>query len=206
MSAHLLPVLTADDPVAALDWFGAVPGLTVDRVRNRIVCGDDLLGVARNDASDPAFRAKAFDHLAFQLGDVDGFLSRMLAAGALLDSRFTPAGPAEIAAFWQRGVRYVFLVGPGGVPVEFCERLDAPGLPEVVGLDHLGLRCRDVEAETEALTRGQATSLARHRLDGGAGPVNVHFLGESGLVWELFDEPPLPDQAAGALWAGVTPA
>lgn len=197
------PVLRVDDPAAALGWFAGLPGLRVDAARGRVICGAERIIVAATGAAVPGLRAVPFDHLALRVGRLDAPLAALLAAGARLHGGYTPDGPREIPEFWDHGVRFAFLTGPGGVPVELCERLGADGPETVTGIDHLGLRCADVPATAARLSGPATERLAGHRLGGG---VEVLFLRDGGLVWELFDEPPAPDTASQATgWAGVAP-
>jgi hypothetical protein len=209
MNTRLAPVLATCESAQALDWFSALPGVEVNLAQGTISCGDGLVRITHPDALPDRFRPAPFDHLALRVGDVDGILTRMLASGAVLDSRFTPDGPREISAFWGSGVRFAFLVGPGGVPVELCQIIGTKGVPEVTGLDHLGLRCPEIDSAAAALTGHGAEEIARHRLESESATVNVRFLREAGLIWELFDEavlpPPSDGRAVTAAWAGVTP-
>jgi catechol 2,3-dioxygenase-like lactoylglutathione lyase family enzyme len=204
MTAMLCPVLAVAEPAAALDWFARLPGVTVDRTRGEARAGGDRLLVT--DRAGAQGTREPFDHLALRVGDVDGLLATLRATGAALHPAFTPDGPREIAAFWDTGVRFVFLVGPEGVPIELCARRGTTDpRPAVLGLDHLGLRAADTAATAARLRAGGATDLASHILPGDR-PVSVAFLQEDGLVWEVFDEPAPPGLAAGGAWSGVRAA
>jgi hypothetical protein len=209
MITRLAPVLATCDAAQALEWFSVLPGVEVNFAQGTISCGDRLVRVTHPDALPDRFRPTPFDHLALRVGDVDGILTRMLESSAVLDSRFTPDGPREISAFWGSGVRFAFLVGPGGVPVELCQIIGAKGVPEVTGLDHLGLRCPEIDSAAAAMTVHGAEEIARHRLESESATVNVRFLQDAGLIWELFDEavlpPPSDGRAVTAAWAGVAP-
>jgi catechol 2,3-dioxygenase-like lactoylglutathione lyase family enzyme len=209
MNSRFAPVLSVTDPVRALEWFMSLPGVGVDLARQTVSCGDYLIRITQAQAWPAGSKPEPFDHLALRVGDVDAVLHLMMSAGAVLDPRFTPDGPREIPTFWDNGVRFAFLVGPGGAPVELCQRLSATGRPEVTGIDHLGLRCPDVDAYAARLTSAGARLIARHRLETETAAINVLFLSDAGLVWEVFDEValrPLPGNTVGAAtWAGITP-
>jgi catechol 2,3-dioxygenase-like lactoylglutathione lyase family enzyme len=197
------PVLQVDDPAAALEWFAQIPGLGIDAATGCLTCGADRILVRANGTEPNGLRGMPFDHLALRVGQLDSPLAAMLAKGAVLHRGYTPDGPRGISAFWAKGVRFAFLRGPGGVPVELCEKLGEDGPPTATGIDHLGLRCADVAATAAELAGPRAERLAQHLLEGG---VEVLFLRESGLVWELFDEPaPRDGPAQSGAWAGVAP-
>lgn len=204
MARHWRPVLEVADPGAALDWFAAVPGMRADPARGEAVCGDLRIAVVAPGARLVGQRAMAVDHLALAAGDVDGLAARLLAAGARWDARFTPDGPREIAAFWQTGVRFAFVRGPGDVAVEFCARRGTAGPAEALGLDHIGLRRADLPGEAATLAAEGATEVARHLLPG-TPPVAVRFLREHNILWEVFDEPAPPGMETPGRWAGVAP-
>ena len=205
MTRPLHPVLVLPDTAGALDWFGAFPGFVVDRARSEAVCGDLCIAIRGPDDRVPGLRAIAFDHLALRVGDVDATLEALIVGGAVLHPGFTPDGPKEIAAFWETGVRYAFVVGPGGAPVELCARRGSGGEGGVAGLDHLGLRCNDSGALAATLVASGAVEVARYLLPGAERPVDVRFLQDGHLCWEVFDEDPLPPSGVmqTAVWAGV---
>ena len=203
MTPSFRPVLMVPDPVAALDWFSQLPGITVDHDKGEAWSGDLGLAVLPAGTRPAAFRDIPFDHLALRVGDVDATFAALLAKGIRPDPAFTPDGPREIADFWQTGVRFAFVIGPGGVPVELCARRGTTGPAAVLGLDHLGLRARD-SAETAARLIAQGgRELARHQLAGSARTVDVRFLQEANLMWEVFDEDPLPRAPGPGHWVGV---
>jgi catechol 2,3-dioxygenase-like lactoylglutathione lyase family enzyme len=199
----LAPVLSVDDPAAALAWFAALPGLAVDTASGQLTLGPDRIIITQKFNQTKDLRPISLDHVALRVGSLDAPLAAMLARGAVLHAGYTPHGPRSIAAFWDSGVRFAFLRGPGGVPVELCERLGPPSPPTVTGIDHLGLRCANVAATAAELSGPGMERLARHSLDGG---VEVEFLRQGGLVWELFDEAAQPETVpASGLWSGVAP-
>jgi catechol 2,3-dioxygenase-like lactoylglutathione lyase family enzyme len=208
MTGTLRPVLSVPDPNAALAWFGALPGVTIDWDRGEAHCGDLRIAVLGPDYSDgPDFRRVAIDHLALRVGDVDRMLGRILESGGQLDTDFTPDGPKEIDEFWGTGVRFAFVTGPGGVPLEICRPRN--GISEtdgVTGLDHIGLRTTDTGETSAQLISAGAFEIARYDLKATRPPVAVRFLREGNLTWEVFDEP-RPDaqserRPAGA-WKGI---
>jgi hypothetical protein len=122
-----------------------------------------------------------------------------MARGARLHPDYTPDGPREIPAFWDVGVRYAFVIGPGGLPVEICARREPKSYTDaILGLDHLGLRATDATEASDMLIAIGASQLARHELTGSVRPVEVHFLQQGNLCWEVFDEPP-------PAWANISP-
>lgn len=156
-------------------------------------------------AEDPAGLIRLpFDHLALAVPDVDTAVADGLSRGAVLDRAYTPDGPREIAAFWEAGVRFAFLAGPEGAPIEICTRLGA-GRSER-GHDHFGIRVADFAA-SEALLRGHGGRLmAEHRLDAPGRSVTVRFWRLGDRVFELFDEPaPVVADAPAAKWIGWQP-
>ncbi len=168
-----------------------------------------MIRVTGPDARPTGFRALPFDHLALRVGDVDATLAQVVQGGARLHAGFTPDGPREIVEFGPTGVRFAFVVGPGGVPVEFCApRGSVTGQAGCVGLDHLGLRTADVDTvAAEMLERG-GVERSRHRLQASPRDVEVRFLVEGNLVWEVFDEaaPPADGPVDPRLgWVGVAP-
>jgi hypothetical protein len=201
---HWRPVLEVADPGAALDWLAAVPGVKVERARGEAVCGDLRIAVVAPGTRLAGQRAMAVDHLALAAGDVDGLAARLLAAGARWDARFTPDGPREIAAFWQTGVRFAFVRGPGDVALEFCARQGAAGPAKALGLDHIGLRRADLPGAAATLEAEGAAEVARYLLPG-TPPVAVRFLREDNILWEVFDEPAPPGMQTTGRWAGVAP-
>lgn len=203
MSRSLRPVLLVPDPAAALDWFATLPGMIVDHATGEAISGDLRLVVLPTGERPPSFQDIPFDHLALRVGDVDATFAALLAGGAAPDPAFTPDGPREIAAFWQTGVRYAFVMGPGGVPVELCARRGTTGPAAVLGLDHLGLRVRDTAETAARLVARGGVEVARHLLPAPDRPVDVRFLQEANLMWEVFDEDPLPRAPGPGHWVGV---
>ncbi len=203
MPVLLRPVLRVPDPAAALDWFAALPGMTIDRPVGEVRAGDLCLAVLPIGARPVSFHDLPFDHLALRVGDVDATFAALLAQGARPDPAFTPGGPREIAAFWETGVRYAFVIGPGDVPLELCARRGTSGSPTVLGLDHLGLRAMNSsETATRLVARG-AVEVARHLLPAPARPVDVRFLQDGNVIWEVFDEDPPSRTPGPGRWAGV---
>ena len=197
MTRVLRPVLTVDDPAAALDWFARLPGVTAAAREVRL--GRDAIAICAPGDAPAGLHARPFDHLALHAPDVDATLAAALTAGAALHPGFTPDGPQEIAAFWETGVRYAFVTGPGGVAVEFCARRGESGPAGITGLDHLGLRVPDSAAAAAGLLAAGAVTVAGWQV----GRVDVRFLRQDNLMWEVFDEPPVPETPGR--WAGVAP-
>ena len=190
MAKILSPVLRLSDPGAGLRWFAQLPGIEIDHKAREVTCGDGRLLIVDADGAVPGLRPNRMDHLALTVGDVDGVLASLLSNGYQLHPDYTPDGPVEIAEFWTVGVRFAFLSGPENVPIELCaRRRGRAGAPVVQGLDHLGVRAPDVPATVSDLRAHGAEPMAQHVLSGAETPVNVEFLREGGLVWEVFDEP-----------------
>ncbi|MEZ5798223.1 MAG: VOC family protein [Paracoccaceae bacterium] len=203
----MIPVLSVRDHVAACRQLETLGLKTLGLVRH----GPGLMGfgtariaVIRQGQAPAAMIPLPLDHLAFQVADVDRHLRTAQAAGARLDPQFTPDGPREIAAFFAHGMRYVFLSGPEGAPVEFCTRLGDPA-PQPDGHGHLGLRAADLDAAQAGLARLAPLPVARHILPAQPRPVQVRFLAAGDLLFELFDEPPRSALGSGA-WVGLLPA
>ena len=194
----LCPVLVVPDPALALDQLADVIGLDCDRPAMTARSGDLTIVVAAEAPS--GLVAGPFDHLALRVADVDRALDAVLRRGGRLHAGFTPDGPKDIAAFWDAGVRYAFVEGPDGVPLELIAPIGGPARDG--GLDHLGLRTADVAGAAGAILSRGGRAVASHLLGPPGAPVHVEFLREGGLMWELFDEPPLAAPDA-ALWAGV---
>lgn len=129
------------------------------------------------------------DHLALSVPDVAEAGQAFIARGAVVDAGVTPDGPKEIAEFWGRGVRYLFLQGPEGARIELCCNLGDPRAP---GHDHLGIPCRDLAATRAfALSLGGAVlaDVALHRDDG---VTQVSFVALAGSVLEFYAPPAGP--------------
>jgi len=204
MAGRWRPVLEVADPGGALDWFAAVPGMAVDRARGEVSCGDLGVIVVPPAAPPAGLRQMQIDHLALATGDVDGLAAQLISGVYQWDARFTPDGPREIGAFWEGGVRFAFVRGPGGVAVEFCARRGAAGPARALGLHHIGLRRADLPGAGATLAAEGATEVARHLLPG-TPPVAVRFLQEHNIMWEVFDEPAPPGMDTPGRWAGVAP-
>ena len=147
------------------------------------------------------------DHLALAVDDLDAALAARVACGAQLDTT-TPDGPQEIAEFWDKGVRYVFLAGPEGARIELCSRrgrfMAGSGL---LGHDHIGIPCTDIAASEAfflslGLTRVSAVTLQR-----AAGNTSVRFLQAGTAMVELYGPPDIAGLAApfapAGLWRGL---
>jgi catechol 2,3-dioxygenase-like lactoylglutathione lyase family enzyme len=210
MTDRYRPVLTIPDPVEAFDWFGSVAGFSTDPAGREVSIGHLGILILRPDEGPAGMRDIPFDHLALRVDDVDATLSRLVARGARLDPAYTPDGPREISVFWDVGVRFAFVIGPGGLPIEICaRRVPKSSADMITGLDHLGLRRRDLARAADDLIGQGAVELARYRLPGPVRPVDVRFLQEANLCWEVFDEdaPALPGHVDPvARWSGVAKA
>lgn len=198
----MIPVLAVEDPVAALRQMKQVLGLVAEDPQT-LRFGDQVIRLCRVGAPPPGMIPMRLDHVALRIGDADALHRDLTARGARLSAGFTPDGPAEIAAFWGRGVRYVFFDGPEGWPVEFCARIGHPDAPR--GHDHLAIRSADLDGVETALAARGAERIAQHHLASGVAPVEVRFLSCGGAVFELFDEPPIPLDPGDGGWIGVMP-
>lgn len=198
----MIPVLAVEDSGAALRHLTQVLGLVAEDAATARF-GDQRIRLCPLGAPPQGLIRLRLDHVALGIADADRQQGRLLARGARLSGRFTPDGPAEIAAFWENGVRYVFFDGPEGWPVEFCARIghaDAGG-----GHDHLAIRTEDLDGTEAMLGRLGAGRIARHLLAGDEAPVEVRFLSRGGTVFELFDEPPVMPDPGEAGWIGLLP-
>ncbi len=205
MNAAWSPVIAATDPGQTLEWFAHLPGVTVDHQAGIVSCGDLHIRITAPDVRPSGFRPLPFDHLALRVGDVDEALLQVQRTGTSLHTDFTPDGPREIAAFWSTGVRFVFVSGPNGLPVELCAPRGRSGLGATcTGLDHLGVRVRETGAGRAAILSRGGTEVAHYTLADSVPPVDVCFLAEGNLMWEVFDEPAPFDLADH--YVGIAPA
>lgn len=200
----MIPVLSVSDPAAARRHLVDILGFQA-LGDDRVGFGTQQIRLCTPDAAPFGMLALGFDHLALRVGDVDAQMRRILAQGGQLTAGFTPDGPAEIAAFWDQGVRYVFFDGPEGWPLEFCHPHAAQHQgPQ--GHDHFGIRSTDLDRLEAQLVDLGATRVAQHQLTGGARPVNVRFLRLGAQIFEIFDEMPAPIAPRdGQGWIGLLP-
>ncbi len=193
----MIPVLAVKDRTAANRMLRDVFGFE-QTAPNRMALGDQQLMLCDTGAPPADLVELPFDHLALSVIDVDQTRVEFTARGAILDPNFTPDGPAEIAAFWSNGVRFVFFKGPDAAPFEFCQKLGDEAGP---GHSHYGLRTLSLDQTEDALLARGATRVARHVLPG-TPPVEVRFLARGGEVFELFDEAPKAAPRSKAGWIG----
>ena len=195
----MIPVLAVEDPEAALRHLTERLGLTPE-AGERLRFGDQRLQLCKIGDPPPGMISIRLDHLALRVGDADQQHRLLASHGARLSVDFTPDGPREIAAFWERGVRYVFFDGPEGWPVEFCARIGARD--PVRGHDHLAIRSADLDAVELALGGLGARRIAQHLLGAADAAVEVRFLAAGGTIFELFDEPPILRSPGPGGWIG----
>lgn len=68
--------------------------------------------------SEPAMKNGAVDHFCLDVKNIDTLFAALQAAGyTMLDEHVN-----EIA-FWERGAKYFFILGPNNEKIEFCEIL-----------------------------------------------------------------------------------
>ena len=199
---RMIPVLAVHDPASALRQMTQVLGLVAEDAQS-LRFGDQVIRLCSVGAPPSDMIPMRLDHVALRIGDADAIHAEIIARGGRLSAGFTPQGPAEIGAFWDRGVRYVFFDGPEGWPVEFCARIGLPDAP--MGHDHLAIRSADLGGVETALAALGAKRIAQHVLASGERPVEVRFLSCAGTVFELFDEAPIREDARKGGWIGVLP-
>jgi catechol 2,3-dioxygenase-like lactoylglutathione lyase family enzyme len=113
--------LRADDPTATLAWYADLFGGVRDELKGRITglrYNDGLwllVGQQRDGALAPT-AGRAFDHLGWQVDDLDAFISMLESKGITLDS-----GPREITNAAGQELKIAFVVSPEGVRIEIVE-------------------------------------------------------------------------------------
>ncbi len=193
----MIPVLAVRDWEAAKRRLRDVFGFH-EMAPDRMMLGDQVVLVCETGSVPTAFVDLPFDHLALSAPDVDAALDDLTTRGATLDPTFTPAGPVEIPEFWSNGVRFVFLQGPEGAPIEVCQKL---GVETGPGHSHYGLRTPLLDETEDLLTNRGATRIARHVLKG-TPPVEVRFMARDDQVFELFNEAAKADARPDEGWVG----
>lgn len=195
----MIPVLAVSNPQAAIRMLRDVFEFR-EVAPNRLALGDQVIQISAKSDAPKTVIGLPLDHLALAVTDVDDTLERLLARGAELHSGFTPDGPVGIPEFWSNGVRFAFLQGPEGVPIEFCQKL---GDERGVGHSHYGLRTPLLDETEHELSANGARPVARHVL-AGQPPVEVRFMVRDGEIFELFNETPLGDSTPDRGWIGFT--
>ena len=195
----MIPVLSVRDPDQACAQLERQFGF-VD-IAGLMRFGDAAIKVVASDAALALSLDLRPDHVAFGVGNVDEVFRGFANGGAVLDRRFTPAGPRDIPEFWEHGVRFVFFEGPESSPLEFCAKA-GPDVQTRQGHDHFGIRTADLDAAEARLTQMGAVPLARYALPGEGRVTHVRFLRLGRSVFELFDEPPLENVPEGLGWIG----
>jgi catechol 2,3-dioxygenase-like lactoylglutathione lyase family enzyme len=199
----MIPVLAVMDPHEAAYALVRLFDF-VDLGGGRLRFGDQTIALSAPGAAPADMLDLPFDHLALRVADATATAVDFAARGARLHAAFTPHGPRDIAEFWDHGVRFVFFEGPGGWPVEFCEKRLTPPVQPLEGHSHYGFRTPDLDALEARFAALGATRVRTHRLGDDAAPVNVRFLALGGDIIELFDEGPFaPPATAG--WVGLLP-
>ncbi len=198
----VIPELAVTDPDAARAMLAQVFGFVPDGGMMRL--GTQAVAVVTGGAAGHG----AIDHLAIAVPDVDAAAAAMIARGARRDPDVTPDGPLEIAEFWQKGVRYLFLSGPGGARIELIANL---GRPQGPGHDHIGLPCTDIAASAAFFAGLGARPLAAVTLHRPEGQTLVRFLSLQGAVIELYQPPVTAHPPGQGKWRrllidGVAPA
>lgn len=179
----LIPHLQTADLAAAekllVDVFGFAPDgpyLRLGSQRIALITG-------------PQLGHGVIDHLALAVPDVARTATALMARGAQPDLSVTPDGPKEIAEFWQGGVQYFFLQGPGSARIELCANLAQPA--PSLGHDHIGISCTDITASARFFTDLGARLLSSVNLVRPGGTTEVRFLSFHGSVIELYSPPDL---------------
>lgn len=191
--------LTADD------GFRIVPELAVSSVSmavtlmagamgfcaqgGRLVRGDQVIVLV---PAEGAPEHGVIDHVALKALNTDAAAAAAVGRGAVIDRDVSPEGPQEIAAFWDKGVRYLFFQGPEGARLEFCARRGGELPPGTVlgaalaGHDHIGLCCRDIDASTGFYGRLGFDLAFATTLTPADGPLPVRFMARGGQMVELY--------------------
>lgn len=179
----LIPQLQTADPDAAerllMEVFGFAPDgpcLRLGSQRIALVAG-------------PQTGHGVIDHLALAVPEVAHTAQALMARGAQPDLSVTPDGPKEIAEFWQGGVQYFFLQGPGSARIELCSNLAQPA--PSLGHDHIGISSTNMAASLRFFTDLGARLLSSVDLSRADGITEVRFLSFHGSVVELYSPPDL---------------
>ena len=197
-TATIIPELAVTDPAAARAQLTAIFGFTADG--DRLTLGSQTVALVQTDRPAPQGR---IDHLALAVNDVDATLATLLARGAKLDST-TPQGPQDIAEFWDKGVRYVFLQGPEGARIELCARRDTAPRAGLPGHDHIGIPCTDIAATEGFFRDAGLTPRAAVTLSRPDGITEVRFLALGDSVVELYSPPVKPALPPQGLWRALS--
>ena len=187
-----LAVLDPDVAAAGLAGFGFVPDGGLWRLGNQVL----RLSPASPGGAVPGHGR--IDHIALTVPDIDAALAGLVARGIALDTGVTPDGPGLIPEFWGDGLRYVYLAGPEGARIEFCQRIT--GAPDAMGHDHIGIPCDDIAAMTAFFQAQGASPVAAYTLSRPGGDIPVRFLAFQGGVIELY-QPAAASRSAPSLWS-----
>lgn len=104
-------------------------------------------------------------------------------------ARSSGDGPVDIPAFWARGVRYVFLKGPGGERFEFNQRLDLDPARRTGNLDgwsHLGIPVTNIERSRDFYRQFGFIEAMYAEIPAGAEAIKVSMMERQGFVLEFY--------------------
>lgn len=182
---EIIPELCVHDTAAARAMLTGLFGFAAQG--DLLALGDQRIALVQGSGE---IGHGGIDHLALAVENVPAALTALQAKGAVLEGT-TPAGPGNIAEFWDGGIAYVFLRGPEGARIELCSRLPQDTRPGLPGHDHIGIPCTDIAASVGFFSGlGFATvhSVSLNRPDG---VTEVRFLSAGASVVELYEPPAL---------------
>ena len=117
--------LRSDDPSSELAWYEDVFGGIPDKLKGRIPgirYNDGIwLLVGQEDGELAPTAGRSFDHLGWEVDDLDAFIATLDSKGLELDS-----GPREVTNAVGQELKIAFVISPEGVRIEIVEVVSSP--------------------------------------------------------------------------------
>ena len=107
--------LRSDNPEKTLAWYEDLFGGVPDKLKGRLTGLWLLVGQQRDGALVPT-AGRSFDHLGWEVDDLDDFIAALQSKGIELDS-----GPREVTNSAGQELKIAFVVSPEGVRIEIVE-------------------------------------------------------------------------------------
>ena len=113
--------LRSDDPATTLGWYEELFGGVPDKMKGRLTGlryndGLWLLVGQQRDGALEATAGRSFDHLGWEIDDLDAYIAMLQNKGIELDS-----GPREVTNSVGQELKIAFVVSPEGVRIEIVE-------------------------------------------------------------------------------------
>ena len=113
--------LRSDDPATTLAWYEDLFGGVPDEMKGRLTGlryndGLWLLVGQQRDGALERTAGRSFDHLGWEVDDLDAFITMLQSKGIELDS-----GPREVTNAAGQELKIAFVVSPEGVRIEIVE-------------------------------------------------------------------------------------